>query len=176
MQAMSPADGSTTLRTRETVDRSLIFSTWTSLRSYAFVAKIVCAGRKARHSCSHWCHLRSCSEWQGIITWPQEETGSPIAFTQDGKSLYVQVRSICTRLHALVPIVVASPSTRRQHHPQLRVQPKPKPVSVHHLMSGPAPRRARWAATRRGWCGSALRTGPSRRRWPRTRAATLAAS
>jgi len=34
------------------------------------------------------------SEWQGIITWPQEETGSPIAFTQDGKSLYVQVCGI----------------------------------------------------------------------------------
>lgn len=30
------------------------------------------------------------AEWQPIITWPQEETGGPVAFTQDGKSLYVQ--------------------------------------------------------------------------------------
>ena len=33
------------------------------------------------------------SEWRDIITWPQEETGSPIAFTQDGQSLYVQART-----------------------------------------------------------------------------------
>ena len=33
-----------------------------------------------------------CSDWRDIITWPQEETGSPIAFTQDGQSLYVQAR------------------------------------------------------------------------------------
>ena len=43
------------------------------------------------------CEPHARSEWQGIITWPQEETGSPIAFTQDGKSLYVQVCGISAR-------------------------------------------------------------------------------
>lgn len=31
-----------------------------------------------------------CSEWKELITWPQEENGSPVAFTKDGKSVYVQ--------------------------------------------------------------------------------------
>ena len=31
-----------------------------------------------------------CSEWKELMTWPQEENGSPVAFTKDGKSVYVQ--------------------------------------------------------------------------------------
>ena len=31
-----------------------------------------------------------CSEWKELITWPQEENGGPVAFTKDGKSVYVQ--------------------------------------------------------------------------------------
>ena len=31
-----------------------------------------------------------CSEWKELMTWPQEENGSPLAFTKDGKSVYVQ--------------------------------------------------------------------------------------
>ncbi len=31
-----------------------------------------------------------CSEWKELMTWPQEENGGPVAFTKDGKSVYVQ--------------------------------------------------------------------------------------
>lgn len=48
--SMNPTDGSTTFRTRETLD----------------------------------------SEWKELMTWPQEENGGPVAFTKDGKSVYVQ--------------------------------------------------------------------------------------
>ncbi|KAL3157431.1 hypothetical protein ABBQ32_011901 [Trebouxia sp. C0010 RCD-2024] len=30
------------------------------------------------------------SEWKELMTWPQEENGGPVAFTKDGKSVYVQ--------------------------------------------------------------------------------------
>lgn len=32
----------------------------------------------------------ACSDWKELITWPQEENGGPLAFTKDGKSVYVQ--------------------------------------------------------------------------------------
>lgn len=34
--------------------------------------------------------LLHCSEWKELMTWPQEENGGPVAFTKDGKSVYVQ--------------------------------------------------------------------------------------
>ena len=34
--------------------------------------------------------LLQCSEWKELMTWPQEENGGPVAFTKDGKSVYVQ--------------------------------------------------------------------------------------
>jgi dipeptidyl aminopeptidase/acylaminoacyl peptidase len=53
--SMNPADGSTTLRTRQSTDDAH------------------CSG-----------------EWKSIVTWPQEENGGPVAFTQDGASMYVE--------------------------------------------------------------------------------------
>lgn len=29
-------------------------------------------------------------DWKEVISWPQDETGSPVAFTKDGKSVYIQ--------------------------------------------------------------------------------------
>ena len=34
--------------------------------------------------------LLHCSEWKELMKWPQEENGGPVAFTKDGKSVYVQ--------------------------------------------------------------------------------------
>lgn len=46
------------------------------------------SGAKVRH-CDCSMPVR-CSEWKELMTWPQEENGGPVAFTKDGKSVYVQ--------------------------------------------------------------------------------------
>lgn len=57
-----------------------------------------------------------CSEWKELMTWPQEENGSPVAFTKDGKSVYVQssLGYDTTRLlQVRVPFVTLSTVTTR---------------------------------------------------------------
>ena len=54
-----------------------------------------------------------CSEWKELITWPQEENGGPVAFTKDGKSVYVQssLGYDTTRLlQVCLPLPIVTPS------------------------------------------------------------------
>lgn len=58
-----------------------------------------------------------CSQWKELMTWPQEENGSPVAFTKDGKSVYVQsslgydttrLLQVCL-LHSVMQVQVSTP-------------------------------------------------------------------